>query len=182
MSSDIYLKLTVEGQVSKGASLQARYEGLIELDSFSWSMAVKDSPVQGRGKTSTRLGLGELSLSRVSDGATPRLLNLLKSRNRFTTAEIFVEDQLLHDRASGESGSDNAAMTVTFYNGRIENITHSLDNAGISSNLTEKVTLSYDRVLLRYFPYLNNSDKRSSVANSTTFDSEKRKAGEGGGS
>lgn len=159
-TTQIFLKLTMaRGNSIAGEASAAGYEGLIELDSFGFSMSAKQSLRQEAGKVRSMVDCDRVKCSKVYDVASVPLASHLNGRIKFTTAEIFV-DHHLHEASAKDR---NPIMVIKLSDGYIADIRLSVSEGKLASTVKEDFSLSYLNFSITYFPGTEGRERRGAA-------------------
>lgn len=138
MAVDAYLQL--EG--IKGESSDSAHQGWIEIDNVYWSVLQPKSGVSstGGGHTAERVEMTDITFSKVSDLATPILLQTCAQ------GRTIPKGKLEFMRA------DSAGKPIKYFEIELENVliggvTPSLNGGG---GLTESIALKFGKVKWKY--------------------------------
>jgi type VI protein secretion system component Hcp len=143
----IYLELIVGSEPVLGDGTARDYGGQIEIESFDWKMAAAHD-YEGDDFIRTEMHPKCISLNKLVDPATPNLCRYMYDRTPFSTATITMLTM-----AWVAQGSHQRIMQLTLSDGYIEELGIQASESGKAVALKEKLTLSYAKSRLLYFPF-----------------------------
>jgi type VI secretion system Hcp family effector len=144
----VYLKLYVKGKPVPGESELSEYEGQIEVESLSWDVSADHPGMNASRKARTEIRPETVRLTKYFDKSSTNLCLHLKNRELYTTATITVMSMVL----GGPGGKNIKLMTMQLSDGYIEAIDISASESGKSMAVKERVTLSFRKCKLMYYP------------------------------
>ena len=141
----------------KGESTDKNHKDWIDVDHLSWGVRrnITSNTATSKDRESANAEITDLTLTRRMDKATP---------------DLFVEsccgkgkDVVIHLCKTGTGSGTDTYMEYTLKNALISNYTV---NAGSQSDdrPRESVTISFQKVELKYTPYDDNGQAEASIA------------------
>lgn len=167
-STQIFLKLVMgrQNKQIQGEASAEGYEGLIEVDNFSWGMSSKYALRQGQAKVKPQLNYDKLKITKQYDVSSISMASHMAGHIPFSTAQITV-DHHLHETAS--SKTVNPLMVIELSNGYIEEIRLAVSEGKLASTLREDITLSFINFKITYHPGGAGRMKRLAPMSYETF-------------
>jgi type VI protein secretion system component Hcp len=144
----IYLELIVRAEPILGDGTTPDYGGQIEIESFDWKMSAKHI-YEGDDFIRTEMHPKCISLNKLVDPATPNLCKYLDERAQFSKATI----TMLTMAWVGKGSSHQRVMQLVLSDGYIEDLSIQASESGKAVALKEKLTLSYAKSTVLYFPF-----------------------------
>jgi len=144
----IYLELIVRAEPILGDGTTTDYGGQIEIESFDWRMSAKHI-YEGDDLIRTEMHPKCISFNKLVDPATPNLCKYMDERAQFSKATI----TMLTMAWIGKGSSHQRVMQLTLSDGYIEDLSIQASESGKAVGLKEKITLSYAKSTLLYFPF-----------------------------
>lgn len=158
MSTQIFLRIKIQGNPIRGEATTAGYEGEIEVESFSWGMSAKNSLRVDQQTASSRASYDRLSISKLYDKSSINLTRHMADRAIFDQVRLTVDH---HQHAAGRGTKQaNPVMFIDLADGYIEDVKLSMSEAGKSAMVKEDITLSFRKVDITYFPPSADRTKR----------------------
>lgn len=141
MAGDFFLKI---GGL-EGESIDKKYSGHIEVETWSWGAAQVGSMGQGTGGGTSKVSMQDFHFTMWMNKVTPELFV------RCSTGEHYSEAKLICRKAGGGTGGSDAVeyLTVTFTDVMIT----SYQTGGAGSTLPmDQVSLNFTKVKFEYQP------------------------------
>jgi len=115
----------------------------LEISSWSWGVTNTASAGSGSGGGAGKATLGDLTVTKVIDKASPKLAFICASGQHIPTVILTVQRP---------GGSSQPYYEIKLTDALITSVQHSGTGGGDVNQPTERVTFTYSRVELKYSP------------------------------
>lgn len=141
----------------KGESTDKNHQDWIDVDDISWGVRrnITSNTATSKDRESANAEITDLQLTRRMDKATP---------------DLFIEsccgkgkEVVIHLCKTGTGSGTDTYMEYTLKNALISNYTVEAETQG-DDRPTEQITISFQKVELKYTPYDDNGQAEASIA------------------
>jgi type VI protein secretion system component Hcp len=169
-SNQIFLRLTMaRGNKIRGEASAGGYDGLIEVENFTWAVSSKYSLRQDRAKVRPQINYDKVKVSKLYDVSSVSLASHMNGRIAFKTAEIIVDHHL---QETGLAKAGNPLMVIELRNGYIEDIRISVSEGKLAATVREDMSLSFMNFKITYHPGGADRMKRMAAVSFESMNAE----------